>query len=286
MQDNFDPLLADSTKSASGSVAVVVGEENKRRLLNKADNRDLIRRKVVILRSPTSLPLSKTVHECLLVDSQTFLHILWGIGWRSLIVPLAIISGLLLGWATLVMVFLISIYFMKVSPLDPLSLEQGDLISQATANLTGFYPQHTLFTTVLLWFPLVLAVLVGAIVFLTGYRRARRSWPYFGRLFQPWSIRQARSLLHEYGLDLDPKTQIKALSLGKRKQLEIVKTVQNGIRTVVLIEPMSGLSDQERADLLRHLKFLAELGISIIVAIDQPADDVMACAKQISLPTH
>ncbi len=68
----------------------------------------------------------------------------------------------------------------------------------------------------------------------------------------------------DYGLDLDPRSPIDALSFGMRQRVEIVKLILGGADLLILDEPTSNLSAPEVASLLAIMKRLAAEGRAIV----------------------
>lgn len=66
------------------------------------------------------------------------------------------------------------------------------------------------------------------------------------------------------GSEISPLTLVSELGFGQRQQLEITKALWRGSRMLLLDEPTSVLSPQGTKELLRSLRRLAEMGISVV----------------------
>jgi ribose transport system ATP-binding protein len=82
------------------------------------------------------------------------------------------------------------------------------------------------------------------------------------------------------GVDIDPKAQVKDLSVAYQQMVEIAKTVSKNIKLLILDEPTAALSDSEVEALFRLIRRLKSQGVSIIYIshrmeeLDEIADEV------------
>lgn len=77
-------------------------------------------------------------------------------------------------------------------------------------------------------------------------------------------IRMARELLTRFGVDLDPRTPARELSVGNLQLLEIMKAVASGADFLLLDEPTSSLSENEVEHLFGVLYQLRSEGIGAL----------------------
>ncbi len=79
---------------------------------------------------------------------------------------------------------------------------------------------------------------------------------------------RARRELHDlsgrFDFTLDPDARVSELSIGERQQLEITRLLWLGARTLVLDEPTTAISAQQRDKLFATLRKLAQEGMSVI----------------------
>lgn len=72
------------------------------------------------------------------------------------------------------------------------------------------------------------------------------------------------NLCDEYGLYVDPSTEVWRMSVGKQQWLEILKALYRDARILVLDEPSSVLTPAEGEQLFRAIRRLTEEGRSVI----------------------
>lgn len=81
------------------------------------------------------------------------------------------------------------------------------------------------------------------------------------------------------GFDMDPGKQLKLLTVGERQQLEMVRLISSGARTIILDEPTTGISNDQKTILFDALKKLAEQGKSIVIVSHKLEDVEMLCDR-------
>ena len=86
-------------------------------------------------------------------------------------------------------------------------------------------------------------------------------------------------LQEQFGFSLDPKTYVDLLTVGERQQLEILRLLWLGARILILDEPTTGISAQQKAKLFTALKFLASEGKTIIFVSHKLEDVEDLCHK-------
>ena len=91
-----------------------------------------------------------------------------------------------------------------------------------------------------------------------------------------------RDIAQRYGLDVDPNTYIKDLSVGQQQRVEIVKALYRNARILVLDEPTAVLTPQEVTSLFETLRTLTAQGVSIIF-ITHKLKEVQAVANRITV---
>lgn len=104
---------------------------------------------------------------------------------------------------------------------------------------------------------------------------------------QPASMtrRAARSDLakisHEFGFHLDPETPAARISIGQRQQLEIVRLLTLGVRTLILDEPTTGISAQQKTILFDALQALARDQGMTVLLVSHKLEDVIALCDEV-----
>ena len=61
-------------------------------------------------------------------------------------------------------------------------------------------------------------------------------------------------LAARFGFDFDPDAPARALTVGERQQLEIVRLLHLGVRILILDEPTTGISAVQRVKLFEALR--------------------------------
>lgn len=73
-----------------------------------------------------------------------------------------------------------------------------------------------------------------------------------------------RELLNRFDLDLDPRTLVKRLPMGKQQVIEILKAISTDPKILILDEPTSSLTEAEVFDLFEIIRSLQQEGMSFI----------------------
>lgn len=76
--------------------------------------------------------------------------------------------------------------------------------------------------------------------------------------------RAFRSLADDFGFQLDPEAYVDVLTVGERQQLEILRLLWLGARVLILDEPTTGISSQQKVKLFAALKRLSTEGRTIV----------------------
>lgn len=76
--------------------------------------------------------------------------------------------------------------------------------------------------------------------------------------------RQTNEVLQKFNLSLDPRRQVKYLTMGQQQILEILKSISTNPKVLILDEPTSSLTESETAYLFDNIRKLQQQGISII----------------------
>ncbi|MEM7478106.1 MAG: sugar ABC transporter ATP-binding protein [Planctomycetota bacterium] len=86
----------------------------------------------------------------------------------------------------------------------------------------------------------------------------------FGLIDHAKIARDSGTYLEMVGLDVDPGTLVKDLSIGRQQMVEIAKALSAGARVLIMDEPTSSLSTRETLKLFEVVKDLRSKGVSII----------------------
>src|SRR5512143_3471526 len=94
--------------------------------------------------------------------------------------------------------------------------------------------------------------------------------------------KRVREISEQYGLEVDPSSYVKDLSVGIQQRVEIIKVLYREADILILDEPTAVLTPQEVEALFKVLKTLIEKGKSIIF-ITHKLKEVMALANRITV---
>lgn len=131
--------------------------------------------------------------------------------------------------------------------------------------------------TVFQEFSLIPSLTVAQNIFLTREARTR-----IGLLDDRACARQARLLLAEMGVDIDPKALVSNLSTGHQQITEIAKALSQGADVLILDEPSSSLTKRETESLFQLLRRLKGRGIAIIY-ISHRLEEIFEIADRITI---
>jgi D-xylose transport system ATP-binding protein len=92
----------------------------------------------------------------------------------------------------------------------------------------------------------------------------------------------AARLFARFGIEVDVRAPVRALGIGRRQLVEIVKALRKSSRVLVLDEPTAALADQETAVLLDILRDLRTKGIASIY-ISHKLGEVLSIADRITI---
>ena len=88
-------------------------------------------------------------------------------------------------------------------------------------------------------------------------------------------------LCGRFGFALEPDTPIATLSIGQRQQLEIVRLLALGIKTLILDEPTTGISAEQKDLLFDALRKLAKNDGMSVLLVSHKLEDVIALCDEV-----
>src|SRR5271157_4610196 len=88
-----------------------------------------------------------------------------------------------------------------------------------------------------------------------------------------------RDLAGQFGFSLDPESYVDSLTVGERQQLEILRLLWLGARVLILDEPTTGISANQKDKLFETLRKLAAQGMTIIFVSHKLEDVEVLCHK-------
>ncbi len=90
-----------------------------------------------------------------------------------------------------------------------------------------------------------------------------------------------KTLATRFGFDLEPEAPIVSLSIGQRQQLEIARLLSLGVKMLILDEPTTGISAEQKDLLFSALKELkASDGLSVLL-VSHKLEDVLALCDEV-----
>ena len=93
---------------------------------------------------------------------------------------------------------------------------------------------------------------------------------------------QARKVLGQLDLDIDPATKVGGLSIGQKQMIEIAKAISYDSRIIVMDEPTASLSQHETETLIRLIRELKARNIGIVY-ISHRLDEIFEIADRVTI---
>jgi general nucleoside transport system ATP-binding protein len=84
-----------------------------------------------------------------------------------------------------------------------------------------------------------------------------------------------------FGFTLDPEQPVSRLSIAQRQQLEIVRLLSLGIKVLILDEPTTGISAEQKAVLFETLRELARSEGMTVILVSHKLEDVIALCDEV-----
>jgi simple sugar transport system ATP-binding protein len=115
--------------------------------------------------------------------------------------------------------------------------------------------------------------------FVFGRQQRGTKSGFIQRIFfnQERAERELRDICTRFGFELDPDRLIRELSIAQRQQLEIVRLLAQGVETLILDEPTTGISAEQEAILFDTLRNLADEGMTILLVSHKLEDVIRLC---------
>lgn len=110
------------------------------------------------------------------------------------------------------------------------------------------------------------------------------NWPMKNSAVIDWKTmhEKAQVLLKEYGLNFPASAQAKELSLVDKRKLNIIRALYSNAKLIVLDEPTTSLSTNDRKELFNFVKNLSRKGTSFIF-ISHYLNEVLELSDQITV---
>jgi len=88
------------------------------------------------------------------------------------------------------------------------------------------------------------------------------------------AAKQVSDLAVQYGFEIDLRAEIGSLSLGERQQLELVRLLAEGAQMLILDEPTTGISTDQKTQLFDSMRRMAYDENKILVLVSHKLDEV------------
>lgn len=86
--------------------------------------------------------------------------------------------------------------------------------------------------------------------------------------------RELRDLAQRYSFDLDFNAHVDSLSLGERQQLELIRLLAGGAELLILDEPTTGISAEQKKRLFDSIRKLAHEEGKIVILVSHKLEEV------------
>ncbi len=107
-----------------------------------------------------------------------------------------------------------------------------------------------------------------------------RKGPFF--IDMASQIKRTEELLASVGLDVDPRTLMKDLSIASRQMVEIAKSLSINAKLIIMDEPTSSLTERETAKLFEIVKDVCSKGMGVIY-ISHRLEEVFELARRVTV---
>lgn len=93
--------------------------------------------------------------------------------------------------------------------------------------------------------------------------------------------KRLEALTARFGFELEPDTPISQLSIAQRQQLEIVRLLELGVKALILDEPTTGISAEQKDLLFEALRELAVRDGMTVLLVSHKLEDVIALCDEV-----
>jgi ABC-type uncharacterized transport system ATPase subunit len=123
---------------------------------------------------------------------------------------------------------------------------------------------------------------VGAFTVLENFSFGRPAPTLLERFFDNRAVakKQLESLSKQFGFELESSAWIEDLSIAQRQQLEILRLLALGVRCLILDEPTTGISAEQKDILFQTLRDMAKDGMTVLL-VSHKLEDVIALCDEV-----
>jgi ribose transport system ATP-binding protein len=124
---------------------------------------------------------------------------------------------------------------------------------------------------------LIQSLSVAENIFLGSFPKRSIGTIYWSRLYK-----EAHKLLDDFSVEIDPHQRISTLGMAERQLVEITKALSMNVKILLLDEPTSALSDEERGRLFDIINQLQKRGVGIVY-VSHRLDEVPQIGQRVSV---
>ncbi len=95
--------------------------------------------------------------------------------------------------------------------------------------------------------------------------------------------KQLALISRRFGFELDEDMPISQLTIGQRQQLEIVRLLTLGVKALILDEPTTGISAEQKQTLFNALRELASRDGLTVLLVSHKLEDVIALCNEVAV---
>jgi inositol transport system ATP-binding protein len=95
-------------------------------------------------------------------------------------------------------------------------------------------------------------------------------------------VKKTKELMNRIGIDLNPKTLMKDLSVSEKQMVEMAKAISYDSKIIIMDEPTSAISDREVEQLFKIIKELKKNDVAIIY-ISHKMDEIFKISDQLTI---
>ena len=99
----------------------------------------------------------------------------------------------------------------------------------------------------------------------------------YNRLFK-----QTEELLNKYGFNIDPRQEVRFLSIAEQQMVEITKALSYNAKVILMDEPTSSLTTEEIEVLFKTMDILKKTGVGIVF-ISHKLEEIKECCDRVQV---
>ncbi len=94
---------------------------------------------------------------------------------------------------------------------------------------------------------------------------------------------ELRSYADKYGFEVDPQADVNSLTLGARQQMELMRLLALGAELLILDEPTTGISAEQKEKLFSTMRRLASEGGQTIILVSHKLEEVQELCDEVAV---